>query len=81
MLAKLKWSDTDNFYMNLGCHKGSIRLINLSVVKHYLFTILYNYFFCMKLIKFLQDEASLGLKERANCLSMRFLNNKLEIQV
>lgn len=23
MLAKLKWSDTDNFYMNLGCHKGS----------------------------------------------------------
>lgn len=23
MLANLKWSDTDNFYMNLGCHKGS----------------------------------------------------------
>ena len=22
MLANLKWSDTDNFYMNLGCHKG-----------------------------------------------------------
>jgi len=22
MLSKLKWSDTDNFYMNLGCHKG-----------------------------------------------------------
>ena len=22
MLAKLRWSDTDNFYMNLGCHKG-----------------------------------------------------------
>ena len=20
--AQLKWSDTDNFYMNLGCHKG-----------------------------------------------------------
>ena len=24
MLANLKWSDTDNFYMNLGCHKGNI---------------------------------------------------------
>ena len=24
MLAKLKWSDTDNFYMNLGCHKGEL---------------------------------------------------------
>jgi hypothetical protein len=23
LLASLKWSDTDNFYMNLGCHKGS----------------------------------------------------------
>jgi hypothetical protein len=23
MLANLKWSDTDNFYMNLGCHKGT----------------------------------------------------------
>ena len=23
MLANLKWSDTDNFYMNLGCHKGN----------------------------------------------------------
>jgi len=22
MLSNLKWSDTDNFYMNLGCHKG-----------------------------------------------------------
>lgn len=22
MVANLKWSDTDNFYMNLGCHKG-----------------------------------------------------------
>ena len=22
MLGHLKWSDTDNFYMNLGCHKG-----------------------------------------------------------
>ena len=22
LLASLKWSDTDNFYMNLGCHKG-----------------------------------------------------------
>eukprot|EP00095_Tigriopus_kingsejongensis_P006498 maker-scaffold676_size113663-snap-gene-0.33 protein:Tk06498 transcript:maker-scaffold676_size113663-snap-gene-0.33-mRNA-1 annotation:"leucine-rich repeat and wd repeat-containing protein 1" len=22
MLARLRWSDTDNFYMNLGCHKG-----------------------------------------------------------
>ena len=22
MLANLNWSDTDNFYMNLGCHKG-----------------------------------------------------------
>jgi len=22
LLARLKWSDTDNFYMNLGCHKG-----------------------------------------------------------
>ena len=22
MVARLKWSDTDNFYMNLGCHKG-----------------------------------------------------------
>jgi len=22
ILANLKWSDTDNFYMNLGCHKG-----------------------------------------------------------
>lgn len=22
LLANLKWSDTDNFYMNLGCHKG-----------------------------------------------------------
>jgi hypothetical protein len=24
MLANLKWSDTDNFYMNLGCHKGGL---------------------------------------------------------
>ena len=24
LLANLKWSDTDNFYMNLGCHKGTI---------------------------------------------------------
>ena len=23
MLSNLKWSDTDNFYMNLGCHKVS----------------------------------------------------------
>jgi len=23
LLASLKWSDTDNFYMNLGCHKGT----------------------------------------------------------
>ena len=23
LLANLKWSDTDNFYMNLGCHKGT----------------------------------------------------------
>ena len=22
LVANLKWSDTDNFYMNLGCHKG-----------------------------------------------------------
>jgi len=22
LLANMKWSDTDNFYMNLGCHKG-----------------------------------------------------------
>ena len=22
MVANLRWSDTDNFYMNLGCHKG-----------------------------------------------------------
>ncbi len=22
LLANLRWSDTDNFYMNLGCHKG-----------------------------------------------------------
>ena len=22
MKAFLRWSDTDNFYMNLGCHKG-----------------------------------------------------------
>lgn len=22
MLANLRWSDTDNYYMNLGCHKG-----------------------------------------------------------
>ena len=22
MVSNLKWSDTDNFYMNLGCHKG-----------------------------------------------------------
>jgi len=22
MMANLRWSDTDNFYMNLGCHKG-----------------------------------------------------------
>lgn len=22
VLANMKWSDTDNFYMNLGCHKG-----------------------------------------------------------
>ncbi len=30
MLAHLKWSDTDNFYMNLGCHKGKkqITVIN-----------------------------------------------------
>ena len=25
MLSNLKWSDTDNFYMNLGCHKVSHR--------------------------------------------------------
>lgn len=25
LLANLKWSDTDNFYMNLGCHKGNYR--------------------------------------------------------
>ncbi len=25
LLANLKWSDTDNFYMNLGCHKGKGR--------------------------------------------------------
>lgn len=23
IIANLKWSDTDNFYMNLGCHKGT----------------------------------------------------------
>jgi hypothetical protein len=23
MMANLKWLDTDNFYMNLGCHKGT----------------------------------------------------------
>ena len=28
MLSKLKWSDTDNFYMNLGCHKGNILIWN-----------------------------------------------------
>ena len=32
MLANLKWSDTDNFYMNLGCHKV-IRCILLSHAK------------------------------------------------
>ena len=26
MLAKLRWSDTDNFYMNLGCHKGEVKI-------------------------------------------------------
>ena len=26
MLANLKWSDTDNFYMNLGCHKVNFLL-------------------------------------------------------
>ena len=30
MLANLKWSDTDNFYMNLGCHKGKIFMSNAS---------------------------------------------------
>ena len=29
MLANLKWSDTDNFYMNLGCHKGKRLDVNL----------------------------------------------------
>ena len=24
MLSNLKWSDTDNFYMNLGCHKVTL---------------------------------------------------------
>ena len=24
LLANLKWSDTDNFYMNLGCHKVTL---------------------------------------------------------
>ena len=27
LLASLKWSDTDNFYMNLGCHKGKSSLL------------------------------------------------------
>lgn len=27
LVANLKWSDTDNFYMNLGCHKGMKRQI------------------------------------------------------
>lgn len=27
MVANLKWSDTDNFYMNLGCHKGIFCII------------------------------------------------------
>ena len=26
LLGSLKWSDTDNFYMNLGCHKGRLKL-------------------------------------------------------
>ena len=30
MLANLKWSDTDNFYMNLGCHKGEIFVLFLA---------------------------------------------------
>ena len=29
MLSNLKWSDTDNFYMNLGCHKASVMLLML----------------------------------------------------
>ena len=30
MLAHLKWSDTDNFNMNLGCHKVSCLSIKFS---------------------------------------------------
>ncbi len=29
LLANLKWSNTDNFYMNLGCHKvGHLTLLS-----------------------------------------------------
>ena len=31
MLGNLKWSDTDNFYMNLGCHKGNACLYRMHV--------------------------------------------------
>lgn len=37
LLASLKWSDTDNFYMNLGCHKG-IR-IERNLQHHIFYTI------------------------------------------
>ena len=33
LLANLKWSDTDNFYMNLGCHKGAHFPGNLMAIK------------------------------------------------
>lgn len=29
LVANLKWSDTDNFYMNLGCHKGKFNFADL----------------------------------------------------
>ena len=31
MLGNLKWSDTDNFYMNLGCHKGNACLYRMHI--------------------------------------------------
>ena len=33
LVANLKWSDTDNFYMNLGCHKGTIlEIFNIAYI-------------------------------------------------
>ena len=39
MVANLKWSDTDNFYMNLGCHKGKTNYISCTASKTSLLTV------------------------------------------